>query len=152
MAGHHAHAEDLAGDPFKSEGERQIARLLERLDVPYRYEHPLAVLDRGKGRTWYPDFLLPEYGIILEYAGMGDSESYERTLRHKKEVYDDLGVSVIYVEPADFSGFWPRRLAERIKTVLAQRLETFRARTREGFGRPRSGRRRQASVAGRLIS
>jgi len=45
---------------FKSRGEVQIARFLDRNKLTYRYEHPLAVLDKGKTRIWYPDFLLPD--------------------------------------------------------------------------------------------
>lgn len=61
-------------DEFKSEGERQIARLLERCGIDYRYEYPLAVIERGKVRILYPDFLLPEYGVVLEYAGVENSK------------------------------------------------------------------------------
>ena len=51
---------------FKSKGEIEIAELLEKSGIEYRYEQPLAVVDRGKVRTLYPDFYLPEYGIIIE--------------------------------------------------------------------------------------
>jgi hypothetical protein len=58
------------GQPFKSKGEYQIARFLERNQIRYQYEHPLAVVDRGRVRIWYPDFQLPEYGLILETVPM----------------------------------------------------------------------------------
>ena len=45
-------------ESFRSRGETQIARCLTRYHIPYFYEHPLAVLDEGKTRVWYPDFQL----------------------------------------------------------------------------------------------
>ena len=51
--------------PYKSWGEEQIARLLDRNRITYQYEYPVAVVDRGKTRIYYPDFRLPEYGLIL---------------------------------------------------------------------------------------
>jgi len=41
---------------YKSWGEEQIARLLDRYGTSYQYEYPVAVVDRGKTRIWYPDF------------------------------------------------------------------------------------------------
>ena len=141
----HSSLEKKTRDPFKSEGERQIALLLERLGIPYRYEYPLAILDRGKVRLWYPDFVLPEYGIVLEYAGMEGNGLYDSALRHKKDVYAELGLSVIYVEPETFRGFWPRKLAEGIESVLAERLDAFRKKMSEEFSRQDTGRSRQPS-------
>lgn len=126
MADHHPGQEGRAQDPYKSEGERQIAYLLERLDIPFRYEYPIAVVDRGKVRLWYADFLLPEYGIVLEYAGMKGDSTYENTLQHKKAVYAELGLSALYIRPESFRGFWPRRLAQGIDDILTERLNTFR--------------------------
>jgi hypothetical protein len=49
--------------PYRSKPELQIARLLEQNSIAYKYEHPMAVVDRGKTKIWYPDFYLPEYGM-----------------------------------------------------------------------------------------
>ena len=54
------------GHGFKSRGEVQIARFLDRNSILYNYEQPLAVVDQGKTRVWYPDFQLPEYSMIIE--------------------------------------------------------------------------------------
>jgi len=42
------------GDPYRSQGERRIATLFDQLGLPVRYEHPLAVVDQGKTRIYYP--------------------------------------------------------------------------------------------------
>lgn len=39
---------------YKSKAEIQIARLLDRERIAFRYEHPLAVIDRRMLRIWYP--------------------------------------------------------------------------------------------------
>ena len=124
-----------SGDRFKSEGERQIARLLDRCGIGYRYEHPLAVVDRGKTRVWYPDFFLPDHGVILEYTGLNGKNSYQERLRHKESVYEALGVPVLYIKPETFRGFWPAAIIEGIQKILEERLETFRHRAEQGLER-----------------
>lgn len=62
----------VASEPYRSFGENQIGRLLNRYDIPALYEYPTRVFDRGKERTWHPDFTLPMAGLIIEYAGMPD--------------------------------------------------------------------------------
>ena len=112
-------------DPYKSEGERQIARLLERSNIRFEYEYPLSVVDRGKVRVWYPDFWLPDYGIAIEYAGVTDSEDYTAGVAHKKEVFENAGVPCIYVDLEGLNGGWPKRLLAQIRDVLAKRLTEF---------------------------
>ena len=72
---------------YKSWGENQIARLLERNRIAYQYEYPLAVVDRGKTRIYYPDFRLPEYGLVIEYFGVNGDSRYDERRRHKIEIY-----------------------------------------------------------------
>ena len=40
--------------PYRSRGEAQVGRLLDRYGIPFFYEHPLLVLDRGHYRVWHP--------------------------------------------------------------------------------------------------
>jgi hypothetical protein len=120
----------------KSEGERQIERLLRRCGLVYRYEHPLAVVERGKTRIWYPDFFLPEYGIVIEYAGLS-GEEYEAGLRHKRAVYEELGIPAVFVYPESFRGYWPARLLREIEEVERRRYEKL-ARILERFRSTRS--------------
>ena len=124
--------EDEVHDPYKSKGERQIARVLDVCGIEYRYEHPLAVVDRGKVRIWYVDFLLPEYGIILECIGMRGINSYDRQLEHKKGVYAELGLPVLFLGPEAFAGYWPRRVMEGIEGILEERAQVFRSKMAEG--------------------
>jgi hypothetical protein len=75
------------GRGYKSKAEVQIARMFERNNIAYRYEYPVAVVDRGRTRLWYPDFYLPDYAVIIEYFGVNGDTSYDNRTKHKIEVY-----------------------------------------------------------------
>lgn len=115
---------------FKSKGEVQIARLLERNRIVYEYEHPTAVLDKEKVKIWYPDFHLPEYGIIIEYFGVNGKSSYDEQARHKMKVYEENGIEGLFLTESCFKGDWPRSIMGRIEDILKSRLERFCGRSR----------------------
>lgn len=83
---------------YKSRGEVQIARLLERNKIEYQYEHPVAVVDHGKTKIWHPDFSLPHYGMIIEYFGMNGDSGYDERTRHKIEVYEENGIEGLFLK------------------------------------------------------
>ena len=103
--------------PYKSRGEAQVGRLLDRYGIPFFYEQPLMVYDRGKNRIWLPDFTLPHYhDLVLEYAGMPDQPDYRAGIRHKKQVYQANEIPAMFVYPSDLSGpNWPERLYRKIE-------------------------------------
>ena len=77
---------------FKSAGEQRIADFLDRHGIKYIYEPPTAVTQHGKTRLWYPDFLLTEYGLYIEYYGRVGDPDY------------DLGTSLAYWAEAEDPG------------------------------------------------
>lgn len=105
--------------PYKSRGEAQVGRLLDRYGIPFFYESPLTILDRGHERTWHPDFTLFSYrGLVLEYAGMPDRADYMAGIRKKEQVYARNGVPAVFVYPQDLRGpRWPAQVVERIRNV-----------------------------------
>ena len=107
---------------FKSRGERQIASYLDDQGMAYQYEYPLAILDRGQTRIWYPDFRLPEYGMIIEYFGMNGNSSYNDQMAHKMKVYKDAGIDGIYLMESSLRGPWQELITERIEQVQEGRL------------------------------
>ena len=113
------------GREFRSVGETQVARLLDRVGVAYLYEHPLAVVDDGKVRIWYPDFQLPGYGILIEYFGMRDRPDYEAGIRKKQAVYERNGLKAVVLRPEGLSGNWPERVLSEIEGILAERVRDF---------------------------
>ncbi len=108
-----------------SYGEKQIARMLNQYGIRFFYEYPLAVIDRGKVRVNYPDFLLPDLGAIIEYAGMMDNPRYVAQLEHKKAVYREAGVGCVVVEPADLGGYWPGKITNALRQLLENRVDTL---------------------------
>jgi hypothetical protein len=67
---------------------------------------------------------LPEHGIVIEYAGLS-GEKYEAGLRHKKSVYEKMGVPAIFVYPDSFRGYWPPRLLAEIEAIEEGRVKNL---------------------------
>ena len=111
--------------PYKSWGEEQIARLLERNRISYQYEYPLAVQDRGKLRIYYPDFRLPEQGLIIEYFGMNGNSDYDKRTKHKLEVYRQAGIDGLFLTRDSLRGDWPKKIISQLEGVLKDRLNRF---------------------------
>ena len=88
---------------------------MTRSNIAYRYEHPTAVVDRGKTRIWYPDFYPPGYGLIIEYFGVNGQKSYDNQVRHKMEVYHQNGLDGLFLTEASFRGDWPVGLLAKSK-------------------------------------
>jgi hypothetical protein len=119
---------------YRSKAEVQIARLLDRERIAFQYEYPLAVIDRGQARIWYPDFRLCDYGMIMEYSGMNGDPAYRKRAQHKIEVYRENGIEGVFLTEESFSGDWPSRVLGQIEGILQGRLDRF-----YGFGRRSTG-------------
>lgn len=120
-----ARLEDRLGPdepPYRSRGEAQVGRLLDRYGLPFFYEYPTPIYDRGRYRIWHPDFTLPTYGrLIVEYAGMPDVQHYAEGIRHKQRAYAANRIRALFVYPTDLQGHaWPERLVRRIYQAARQ--------------------------------
>jgi len=115
---------------YKSKGEEQIARLLDREGLAYNYEQPIALIDRGKTRIWYADFWLRYFGLVIEYFGINDKKDYDEQSRHKIEVYKQNGIEGLFLTEASFKGDWPTRIMNQIEGILRGRVERFYDRAR----------------------
>jgi hypothetical protein len=102
--------------PYKSRGEAQIGRLLDRYGVPFFYEQPTLIYDRGQHRRWHPDFTLPTYAsLVVEYAGMPELPDYAAGIRHKQHVYAANQIPAVFVYPQDLrEREWPDLLLKSI--------------------------------------
>jgi hypothetical protein len=91
--------------PYRSRGEAQVGRLLDREQIPFLYEQPTLIYDRGRHRIWRPDFTLPTYGdLIVEYAGMMDVPDYAAGIAHKAATYRANEIPAVFVYPEDLRG------------------------------------------------
>jgi hypothetical protein len=121
-----ASSAERRSNAYKSEGERRIAGFFEAVGIPFEYEKPVAVVDAGKTKIWYPDFTLTDYGMILvEYFGVNGSEDYERRTRQKMRVYEANRLAVIPIYPQDFKRDWKGQLTSNIYGILERRIEDF---------------------------
>ena len=118
-------SEEYRVKSLKSQGEVQIARLLERNGIAYQYEYPLALIERGKTRIWYPDYRLPEYGMIIEYFGVNGNSGYDERTRHKMEVYKQAGIEGLFLKKDSLAGDWPNKIMAQIEAILKGRLDRF---------------------------
>lgn len=110
---------------YRSRAEVQIAGLLDREGIAYRYEHPLAVVDHGRVRIWYPDFYLPQFGLILEYFGVHGDADYDRRTEHKMTVYRSTGVEGVSLDEYTLKRQGAVGITRQIEGVLQQRLKRF---------------------------
>jgi hypothetical protein len=113
-------------NPYKSWGEEQIARLLQRNDICFQYEYPVALIDDGHVRIFYPDFRLPEYGgMIIEYFGVQGDHAYDKQSRRKQNLYQQAGIEAILLTRDSLRGDWPTKIIGQIEDTLKNRLRTF---------------------------
>lgn len=110
---------------YQSRAEEQIARCLDRHGITYRYEYPLALVDDGRVRIYYPDFQLPQYGLLVEYFGVVGNPHYDERTRHKLAVYRQAGMDGIFLTPEFFRGYWPDHLLRKIEDHLEGRFRDF---------------------------
>lgn len=107
---------------FKSRGEREIGKFLDGQSIAYQYEYPLAIKDRDQVRIWYPDFRLPEYGMIIEYFGMNGDAAYNEQIAHKIFAYKEAGIDGIYLLESSLLGNWQEQIMGRIEQSLEGKL------------------------------
>jgi len=113
--------------PYRSRGEAQIGRLLNRYGISFFYEQPTLIYDRGRHSVWHPDFTLPSHGsMIVEYASMPDVPDYAAGIRHKQHVYAANGIPALFIYPRDLTGpAWPEEVYRRIEQEGQQALQAY---------------------------
>jgi len=123
---------------YKSRGEAQVGRLLDRYGIPFIYEHPTLVYDRSLYRVWHPDFTLPGYkSLIVEYAGMPDIPGYMNGIHRKQQVYKSQGKPALFIYPEDLKGsHWPEKVVKRIYDVSGRHRNFTRYQARSATQRP----------------
>lgn len=126
---------------YRSRGEAQVGRLLDRYGIPFLYEWPTLVLDRGRHYTWHPDFTLPYHnGLIVEYAGMPDIPEYMAGIRHKQRIYHENGMPALFLYPNDLRGpQWPEHALARILEFTGQQQDMRCSAVRRAGGWPLRG-------------
>ena len=112
---------------FKSEGERKIAKFLQKNSIKYHYEPGVLVNSvYEKPRIWYPDFYLPEFGTYIEYYGLAGRQNYDRGINVKESTYSKIGLAVIPVYPWTFAENWQRYIMKELEKITVQRFRALK--------------------------
>lgn len=108
--------------PYRSRGEARVGRVLDRYGIPFFYEQPTLIYDRGRYRIWHPDFTLPDHdGLVVEYAGMMDVPDYARGIAHKQQAFAANAIPALFVYPEDLTkSGWAKELAGRIEEAASK--------------------------------
>lgn len=73
--------------------EKEVAYLLKKMGIKWRYEQPVFIWDENKRpRVWTPDFYLIPFGIYIEVCG-----SKEFDYKYRKNIFDNNGQLVIFL-------------------------------------------------------
>ena len=115
---------DKLSDGYKSEGERQIAALLDRYGIPFLYEKETLVEDNFKLKIWYPDFYLPDFKVYVEYFGLQNDAGYRERTAHKMQVYAENKLDLVPVFPENLRQLEPYLLGG-IERILKGRVAAF---------------------------
>ncbi len=112
-------------DNYKSNGERKIGMYLNSQGLDFTYEKPIAVVDSGRPKIWYPDFHLNDYHIIIEYLGMNGNPYNDRINEYKRKIFRENKYDVIEIYPSDFKGHWQKKIDNSIYKTLEHRVVDY---------------------------
>ncbi len=116
---------------YRSRGEAQIGRLLDRYGIPFAYEQPLRLAGGHDSQRYLPDFTLLPYDDgskpepatrVIEYLGMLDRADYRRSTIPKMRDYAAHDVRAMYVLPHELRG---RRWQDRLYHRIVDRFGSF---------------------------
>ena len=124
--------QDKLWNPYKSDGEKKIGDYLQNREISFSYERPVAVVDSGKTKLWYPDFFLDDYHILIEYLGMNGNQQSAKMNDYKRGVYRANRFYVIEIYPTDFRfrETWQDKIDSGIRNTLEGRVRDYTSKAR----------------------
>lgn len=101
--------------------EREVADLLKKMGINWRYEHPVFVWDENKRpRVWAPDFFLVQYGIYIEVCG-SSSFDYE----YRKKIFHNNGYRVIFLHLYKEYNMWKKHLRKYLQLFVMVKYKSL---------------------------
>ena len=122
--------QDKLWNHYKSGGEKRIGDYLQKREINFSYERPVAVADNGKTKLWHPDFFLDDYHVLIEYLGMNGNQESAKINNYKRGVYRANRFDVIEIYPSDFKEDWQDKIDGGIRNTLERRVRDYASKPR----------------------
>ncbi|MBR4861312.1 MAG: hypothetical protein IKU09_03845 [Firmicutes bacterium] len=113
----------------RTKGEMEIAELLYKLGIPFRYEMRLELFDDdGKVKIVYPDFSIPleDEWFFIEHLGLLNKEKYVKRNAKKLHEYHSNGIlmpgQLIFTMDGPDGGLDAGPVIEFLQNILLPRL------------------------------
>ena len=113
----------------RTKGEMEIAELLYKLGIPFRYEMRLELFDDdGKVKIVYPDFSIPleDEWFFIEHLGLLNKEKYVKRNAEKLHEYHSNGIlmpgQLIFTMDGPDGGLDAGPVMEFLQNILLPRL------------------------------
>ncbi len=114
----------------RTKGEMEIAELLYKLGIPFRYEMQLVLLnDKGNHKVVYPDFSIPmeEEWFYIEHLGLLNKEKYRNRNAEKLHEYHSNGIfmpgQLIFTMDGPDGGLDAGPVMEFLQNMILPRLQ-----------------------------
>lgn len=79
-----------------TDAERSIEPAVASLGVPYRTQFPCFLFDTGSARKFFPDFLMPTIGVVLEVDDDGHNDpEKQKADAQRTSALEKLGYLVV---------------------------------------------------------
>ena len=115
-------AQNVTSQRYKSDGEKRIANFLKKKNISFTYEKPLAVIDKGHTKLFYPDFSLYDFNVVIEYFGINGNPDYIARTKNKIDIYQKNHIPFIPVYPQDFSDNWQEYILNSLRDQSISRI------------------------------
>lgn len=114
---------------YRSEGERQVARFLTQLRLPFHYEPDIYLKEGQKRYIWHPDFYLPQYHTVIEYLGVIGDKTYQEMAQRKQRIYTVNHYHYIPIQPEQLANGYQHHIAKAVHNYLTSQLSQYRKAT-----------------------
>ena len=119
---------DRLQPPYNSAGQAEIGRMLDQYGIPFFYQQPALICEKGRRTIWRPDFTLPTYNsLVVEYDSARHGAFEASSRRTRSEVYRLNGIAALFLEPSDLARpNWQQGLYDRLEESYRQPLAYLR--------------------------
>ena len=122
--------EDLLAEldpPYETKDELKVGRMLDRYGIPFFYQQPTIIYNKGMNEIWKPSFTLYSYGgAVVDYiAGADENQQEQRFSRDKIYRYNQIPAAVL--GPRDLEKpKWDENFYAKVEQMYRQVFDPMR--------------------------